>query len=60
VAKPKKPQHMICPECNGKGYEQIVLEKTDINSVVHIPCYYCAGTGYATDEEESFEEWWRA
>jgi hypothetical protein len=51
----------ICPECKGNNGEYIsvyVREKKDAVRVWE-PCFFCDGTGHASDEEE-FVEFWRS
>lgn len=50
----------ICPECEGSRGElkEYINEGSPMRYVsmtAFIPCYYCAGTGYATDED-TYEE----
>lgn len=49
----------ICDECGGSKGEyredQIVVDPSEqiVKTIRHFtPCYYCAGTGYATDEDD--------
>lgn len=48
---------MICPECKGSKGEYCTTETERIANgapvVINyfLPCFYCAGTGYQTDED---------
>ncbi len=51
------PQYkeLVCPECDGEG----IIDKYDRDE----ECYYCMGTGYATDSDTessmySYEKDW--
>lgn len=52
-------REFTCPECAGEGgrTETVILERNyDADKVTYfVACYYCAGTGFQTDET-SFEE----
>lgn len=45
-------EKFLCPECKGTGWEEEPFD--DGRSSYKVPgvtCFYCNGTGYATDED---------
>jgi DnaJ-class molecular chaperone len=42
------PQYkeLRCPECDGSGFDSGIRDEFESDE-----CYYCMGTGYATDED---------
>lgn len=52
-----------CPECKGSGesFKTDFIERTDINNPLNswTECFFCEGTGYASDEP-SFAEFYYA
>lgn len=54
-----KKSDVICPECKGDGGELVKSDSTYTRDVSwFVACYYCAGTGYASDED-TFEEFYK-
>ena len=49
----------ICPECKGaRGeWKSVQVEKPHTPLSYFVACYFCEGTGYASDEDD-FERFW--
>ena len=53
----KQNEDLTCPECSGIG--QVARKHPEDARLVSLfeTCFYCAGTGFATDDG-NFEEFW--
>lgn len=52
-----------CPECKGEGvkisHENVEKPGESQDMIVKVPCFFCDGTGYSTDEF-GFEKFWES
>jgi DnaJ-class molecular chaperone len=52
---------LVCPECQGARGEMVHtnVEKPNADMSYWQPCYYCAGTGMQSDEDDSYKPFWK-
>lgn len=55
----KQNKTLTCPECRGEG--RLKIEPRAVmpgapDLSFEQACYYCAGTGYQSDEDDSYEQ----
>ena len=50
----------VCPECHGNRGEQVHtnVEKPNSDMSYWQPCWYCAGTGFIS-EDDTYQEFWK-
>lgn len=58
----QKNKILTCPECKGNGFffaGGLIVDNKAVGPQATTVCYYCAGTGYQQDEDDSFEQFYK-